>query len=65
MKSEKPGYKTGHAVVLAYLVICQFFGTAFIRTMLARENKKRKAVDRAELFDEAEGDQRPDFVYTL
>lgn len=65
IKSERPGYKTGHAVVLAYLVLCQFLGTAFIRTVLARENKRRKTSERVELFEEAEGDQRPDFVYTL
>lgn len=70
--SEKPGYHTGHAVVLAYLVICQLGASAFLRMKLARENKKREAIDRDAWLanktqDEIEvaGDHHPDFRYTL
>nr|ADN06231.1 MFS transporter-like protein [Passalora arachidicola] len=72
IKSEKPGYKTGHSVVLAYLILFQFGGTLFIRTKLARENKKRRNGEQDHLLDgktEDEivvaGDKRPDFMYTL
>lgn len=72
LSKEKPRYATGHAVVLAYLVICQFGGTAFLRTMLARENKKRRSGQRDHMLDGmtedeimVQGDKRPDFLYTL
>ncbi|EME38802.1 hypothetical protein DOTSEDRAFT_29003 [Dothistroma septosporum NZE10] len=68
----KPRYKTGHSAVLAYLILFQFGGTLFIRTMLARENKERRNGKRDHLLtakSEEEivvaGDKRPDFMYTL
>ncbi|KXT10750.1 hypothetical protein AC579_6847 [Pseudocercospora musae] len=72
LKSEKPRYWSGHGVVLAYMVVCLFGGTAFIRTMLAIENKKRRAGKRDHMLhglntDEimVAGDKRPNFLYTL
>lgn len=72
LKSEKPRYWSGHGVVLAYMVICLFGGTAFIRTMLAIENKKRRAGKRDHMLDGmtpdeimVAGDKRPNFLYTL
>lgn len=72
IQSEKPRYRTGHSVVLAYLILFQFCGTLFIRTKLARENKKRRNGERDYLLEgktEDEivvaGDKRPDFMYTL
>ncbi|KAI5359926.1 putative major facilitator superfamily, MFS transporter superfamily [Septoria linicola] len=72
MTTEKPRYTTGHAVVLAYLIVCEFGGSALIRTMLARENSKRRSGERDRMLegmseDEImiQGDKRPDFLYTL
>lgn len=72
LTAEKPRYWTGHGLVLAYLVVCEFGGTVFIRWMLKRENRLRKEGKRdvgMEGLTEEErmvlGDGRADFVYTL
>jgi hypothetical protein len=63
---------SGHSTVMAYMIVCLLGGSLVLRTMLARENKKRKAGERdiwvqGMTYQEAEklGDQRPDFFYTL
>lgn len=69
---DKPRYKPGHGVVLAYLLVFLFGGSVMTRVLLARENKKRRNGERdhwAEGKSEKEvemlGDRRPDFMYTL
>jgi sugar phosphate permease len=69
---DKPRYKPGHAVVLAYMVCWLLSGSLVTRALLARENKKRLRGDRdawaegkSEKEVEALGDKRPDFIYTL
>ncbi|KAF2262120.1 MFS general substrate transporter [Lojkania enalia] len=72
MSQEKPKYITGHATVLAFLVVCLLGGTIFTHVMLRRENALRRAGKRDYLIEgktEEEinelGDMRPDFIYTL
>ena len=67
-----PRYRTGHAIVLAYLTIFLLGGSIVMRLLLAAENKKRLSGGRdywAEGKNEKEveklGDTRPDFIYTL
>ncbi|KAF2112478.1 pantothenate transporter liz1 [Lophiotrema nucula] len=69
---DKPRYKPGHAVVLAYMVLWLFGGSIVTRFLLVRENKKRARGERdgwAEGKSEHEiemlGDKKPDFMYTL
>jgi hypothetical protein len=38
---DKPGFKPGHGVVLAYLILFLLGGSITTRFMLAAENKKR------------------------
>lgn len=69
---DKPRFKPGHAVVLAYLTIFLFGGSLLQHVLLRRENAKRRAGKRdvwvegktAEEIDRL-GDKRPDFLYTL
>ncbi|KAJ4370709.1 hypothetical protein N0V83_005230 [Neocucurbitaria cava] len=69
---DKPRFKLGHGVVLAYLTLFLFGGSIVTRILLAWENKKRKSGARdtwVEGKSEEEihemGDGRPDFIYTL
>ena len=69
---DKPRFKLGHGVVLAYLTLFLFGGSIVTRILLAWENKKRKSGARdvwAEGKSEVEvhemGDERPDFIYRL
>ncbi|KAE8448352.1 hypothetical protein EG329_009596 [Mollisiaceae sp. DMI_Dod_QoI] len=69
---KAPKYTVGHAVVMAYMIVCLLGGSVVLRVLLARENKLRKAGKRDHwvqgLTDrrvEALGDMRPDFIYTL
>lgn len=68
---EKPHYRTGHGIVLAYQFLFLFGGSVAQHFMLKRENKLRKEGKRDYLIQgktEAEiellGDIRPDFIYT-
>ncbi|VUC33515.1 unnamed protein product [Clonostachys rosea] len=72
MTKEKPRYWTGHATVLAYLVVCLLGGSILVHFALAAENKKRKNGERDAMFEKLskdelliKGDKRPDFIYTL
>ena len=69
---DKPRYKPGHAVVLAYETLFLLGGSALQHVLLRRENAKRRNGDRDGWIEgktEAEieklGDKRPDFMYTL
>lgn len=69
---QKPPFVSGHATVLAYMVVCLLGGSITLRTLLARENKARRAGGRDGWVEglngkevEALGDKRPDFFYTL
>lgn len=72
LSPDAPRYFTGHAVVLAYLVICLLGGTVFMYVSLRRENSKRLSGKRDNMLqgktaDEiwVAGDNRPDFIYSL
>ncbi|KEY69376.1 hypothetical protein S7711_08132 [Stachybotrys chartarum IBT 7711] len=72
MRAQSPRYWTGHAVVLAYLVLFLLGGSVVMHVALLRENRKRKTGQRdnmlAGLTDDevlVKGDKRPDFHYTL
>ncbi|KAK5107451.1 hypothetical protein LTR62_001249 [Meristemomyces frigidus] len=69
---DKPNYRLGHGVVLAYMVLFLLGGSLFTHFMLVAENKKRLAgkrdgrvagLSRSEI--ELLGDMRPDFIYTV
>jgi nitrate/nitrite transporter NarK len=69
---DKPRFKPGHAVVLAYMICWLLGGSLVTRALLASENKKRERGERdhwaegkTEKEVEALGDTRPDFIYTL
>lgn len=69
---KAPKYTVGHATVMAYMILFLLGGSLLLRTLLARENKLRRAGKRDEWAagmsrEEAEklGDRRPDFFYTL
>jgi len=68
---QKTGYKTGHAIVLAFLCIFLCLGSTLTHFALEAENKKRLAGQRDHRIEgksaaeiDALGDQRPDFLYT-
>lgn len=68
---SSPRYFEGHGVVLAYMVLFLFGGSALMTVLLRWENKKRRSGGRDFLAEgkserevEALGDQRPDFFYT-
>lgn len=70
LQKEKPRYWTGHAVVLAYLVVFLGVGSVLMHIGLLVENRKRKSGKRDEMLnglteDEilVKGDKRPDFIY--
>lgn len=67
---EKPKYTTGHAVVLAYLLLFLFGFSVLTHFLLENENKKRREGKRDHWLEgrdgkeiEALGDQKPDFIY--
>ncbi|KAJ5032350.1 uncharacterized protein L3040_008956 [Drepanopeziza brunnea f. sp. 'multigermtubi'] len=69
---QKSPFVSGHATVMAYMIVCLLGGSALLRFLLARENKLRGAGRRDHWVEgmserEAEklGDMRPDFRYTL
>ena len=69
---DKPLYRKGHGVVLAYLTVFLFGGSLLQWFLLRKENAKRRMGGRdywAEGKNQSEvellGDNRPDFVYTL
>ena len=69
---NKPLYRIGHGVVLAYLTLFLLGGSAAMGGLLRRENKKRRNGERdywveglGEKEVEALGDKRPGFIYTL
>lgn len=70
--SDAPGYKTGHAIVLGWLIVFLFGGSVLLHLLLRRENKLRREGKRDDWVQglnaqqrEDLGDRRPDFVYTL
>ncbi|KAK3677799.1 hypothetical protein LTR78_002649 [Recurvomyces mirabilis] len=67
---DKPNYRPGHAVVLAYMVLFLLGGSLVTHFLLVAENKKRLAgerdhttagLSRSEI--ELLGDRKPDFIY--
>ncbi|KIW72636.1 hypothetical protein PV04_00816 [Phialophora macrospora] len=69
---DKPRFKPGHAVVLAYEALFLLGGSVLQHVLLGRENAKRRAGKRdvwiqgkTEAEIEKLGDKRPDFIYTL
>ncbi|KAL2351613.1 retrograde regulation protein 2 [Cryomyces antarcticus] len=69
---DKPGYKLGHGVVMAYLILFLLIGSISTHLALRGENSKRLAGKRdnrivglSEKDIDALGDKRPDFIYTL
>ncbi|EXJ78976.1 hypothetical protein A1O3_08476 [Capronia epimyces CBS 606.96] len=69
---DKPRYKPGHAVVLAYEAVFLFGGSVLQHILLRRENVKRRNGERNHWIEgkteqeiEKLGDKRPDFIYTL
>lgn len=71
-QQDKPRFKLGHGVVIAYLVLFLLGGSVTTRLLLMWENRKRTRGDRdvwIEGKNEREidmlGDKRPDFIYTL
>ncbi len=69
---DKPRFKLGHGVVLAYLALWLFIGSIVTRFLLVWENKKRRSGAR-DVWMEGKsdyevrdmGDKRPDFIYML
>lgn len=69
---DKPNYRPGHSVVLAYMVLFLLGGSLVTHFLLVAENKKKLAGKRDYLVEgkseeeiEALGDRRPDFIYTV
>ncbi|KAG9785674.1 pantothenate transporter liz1, partial [Aureobasidium melanogenum] len=69
---DKPRFKPGHAVVLAYEALFLLGGSVVQHVLLRRENTKRRNGERNHWIEgktEEEidklGDKRPDFLYTL
>jgi len=67
-----PTYLEGHGIVLGFMAVFLFGGTALMMVLLHLENRKRVRGERDYLIDGKDekeirdlGDQRPDFVYTL
>lgn len=72
LSENAPRYFPGHAVVLAYLVICLLGGTVLMYVSMRRENSKRRSGKRDNMHDGmtddeiwVAGDNRPDFIYSL
>lgn len=51
---DKPGYKLGHGVVLAYLALFLLGGSLVTHFMLMRENKMRRAGKRDAWLEDSE-----------
>lgn len=71
-QNDKPWYRIGHGIVLAYMALFLLGGTIFMHVGLRRENALRRAGKRDHWLEgkDAEeirmmGDVRPDFIYTL
>jgi hypothetical protein len=69
---KAPKFTAGHAVVMAYMIVCLLGGSILMEVLLMRENKLRREGKRDHWVEglnekEAEklGDRRPDFMYTL
>ncbi|KAK4541561.1 hypothetical protein LTR36_007858 [Oleoguttula mirabilis] len=69
---DKPNYRPGHGVVLAYMILFLLGGSLVTHFALVAENKKKLAGKRDYLVEgksqkeiEALGDRRPDFLYTV
>lgn len=69
---DKPRFKPGHSVVLAYEALWLLGGSIVQHLLLRRENTKRRNGERDQWIEgktEEEidklGDKRPDFLYTL
>jgi MFS family permease len=69
---KAPKYTVGHAVIMAYMIVCLLGGSIALELLLMRENKLRREGKRDHWVEgltekEAEklGDRRPDFIYTL
>jgi MFS family permease len=69
---KAPKFTSGHATVMAYMIVCLLGGSITMRVLLARENRLRREGKRDHWVQgmdhrEAEklGDKRPDFMYTL
>ncbi|RDW64706.1 MFS general substrate transporter-54 [Coleophoma cylindrospora] len=69
---QKPKYTVGHAVVMAYMIVCLLGGSIAMHVLLRRENAARRAGKRDHWVEglnekerEALGDRRPDFFYTI
>jgi sugar phosphate permease len=67
-----PKYTSGHATVMAYMIVCLLGGSIVLDLLLVRENKLRREGKRDHWVEgmtakeaEALGDMRPDFIYTL
>ena len=70
--ADAPNFIKGHAVVLGYIALCLFGGSALHYVLLRVENARRRAGARdgwVEGKSQSEikllGDQRPDFMYML
>ena len=69
---DKPNYRLGHAIVLAYMVLFLLGGSLATHFGLVAANKKKLAGKqdhlvrgKSEAEIEALGDKRPDFIYTV
>lgn len=69
---DKPNYRPGHGVVLAYMILFLLGGSLATHFALVAENRKKVAGKRDYLVEgksakeiEALGDRRPDFIYTV
>ncbi|KAF2017964.1 MFS general substrate transporter [Aaosphaeria arxii CBS 175.79] len=72
MPKDKPLYRIGHGIVLAYMFLFLFGGSVFMHFALKRENALRKSGKRDHWLEGKTeedirymGDERPDFIYTL
>lgn len=71
IQKQAPKFRTGHGVVLGYLVVFLFGGSIVTHFLLEWENKKRLSGKRDHWIEgknqaeiEKLGDKRPDFIYT-
>jgi hypothetical protein len=69
---QSPKFTVGHAVVMAYMIVCLLGGSVVLELLLMRENRLRREGKRdvwveglSEREAEKLGDRRPDFIYTL
>lgn len=69
---DSPDFKTGHGIVMAFMIVFLLGGSIVQCLVLSAENKKRREGKRDHWVEgmnekeaEALGDKRPDFIYTL